>query len=333
MSQPFHVYVGDIFSSRADVLVLPCSTAGTITTAIERGLRAHRLPLPNFTLFPGEVRFVELDGEHSWKLLAFAASVVGNTSDDRVIRSIGVRLGEFASHQAKYNEYRTFAVPLFGTGAGGLNPGAAAEALFAGFQMAALPDASLRLHILEEADIKIVTEALALLTKNKEQLHVPPATSESGAQPKSRRAVFISYSHKDHKWLERLQVHLRPLERDDSVAVWDDTKIKPGTDWRGEIRKAINSAKVAVLLVSADFLASDFIAKNELPPLLKAAEEEGAVILPVIVRPCRFTKTKSLSGFQAVNDPEKSIGSASSITAEKVLTKVVDAVEHALAGT
>ena len=62
-------------------------------------------------------------------------------------------------------------------------------------------------------------------------------------------------------------------------------------------------AKVAVLLVSADFLASDFIVDNELPPLLAAAELKGAVILSVIVSSCRFKQTETLSQFQVVNPP------------------------------
>ncbi|HYR10634.1 MAG TPA: toll/interleukin-1 receptor domain-containing protein, partial [Longimicrobium sp.] len=120
----------------------------------------------------------------------------------------------------------------------------------------------------------------------------------------NRIRVFISYSHADAEWLERLQKHLKPLQRE-GIEVWDDTRLKAGEQWREEIREALAKTKVAVLLISADFLASDFIVTNELPPLLKAAEEDGATILPVIISPCRFTREASLSRFQAVNDPAK----------------------------
>lgn len=112
--------------------------------------------------------------------------------------------------------------------------------------------------------------------------------------------VFISYSHKDRKWLERLQVFLKPLEREGFVERWDDTRIDPGGKWKDEIRKAVESSFAAILLISADFLASEFISTNELPPLLLAAKEKGLLILPVLVTPCGFARTKGLSEFQAV---------------------------------
>ncbi|MFO1429479.1 MAG: TIR domain-containing protein [Candidatus Competibacteraceae bacterium] len=120
-----------------------------------------------------------------------------------------------------------------------------------------------------------------------------------------RHKVFISYSHRDSQWLERLQVHLKPLERKGLVERWDDTRIAPGSNWQEEIRQALAATKVAVLLISADFLASDFIAEHELPPLLEAAERDGAVILPVIISPCLFQETPELSRFQAVNNPAR----------------------------
>lgn len=149
-------------------------------------------------------------------------------------------------------------------------------------------------------------------------------------QSYGRTKVFISYSHKDTKWLERLRVHLRPLDRERRIEVWDDTRIKPGTKWREEIREALATSKVAVLLVSADFLASDFIATDELPPLLDAAEKEGAIILPLILSPSRFMKTAGIAQFQTVNDPSKPLIGMARGGQEAVLVQVSEAIEAAL---
>lgn len=150
------------------------------------------------------------------------------------------------------------------------------------------------------------------------------------AQSHGRTKVFISYSHKDKAWLERLHVHLRPLERDGRVEHWDDTRIKAGGRWREEIAEALTTTKVAVLLVSADFLASDFIVTEELPPLLSAAKKEGAVILPVILNHSRFMSFASLSQFQAVNDPLKPLAALKKAEPEAVFVKVSEVIENCL---
>jgi len=119
------------------------------------------------------------------------------------------------------------------------------------------------------------------------------------------KKIFISYSHKDHSYLERLMVHLKPLEKQGLIDPWVDTRLLAGDKWKKEIEKALKSAKVGVLLISADFLASDFIIDNELPPMLQTAEEAGTLIIPVILKPCRFTREKTLREFQAVNAPDE----------------------------
>lgn len=141
-----------------------------------------------------------------------------------------------------------------------------------------------------------------------------------------RSKVFISYSHRDEKWLRRLQVHLKPLERQGLIECWDDTRLVAGQKWRTEIKRAIDSALVAVLLISADFLASDFVDKDELPPLLRACEQEGVVILPLILKPCRFMKTESVSQFQAVNLPTKPLIGMEEVEQELLFDKITDRI-------
>lgn len=142
-----------------------------------------------------------------------------------------------------------------------------------------------------------------------------------------RDKVFVSYSHKDKNWLERVQTHLKVLESlDISVNFWDDTQIKAGMKWRSEIIKGLSAAKVAILLVSTDFMASDFIRKDELPPLLKAAEKDGATILPVILKPCLFNWHKKLAEFQAVNNPAKPLSKLTENEQDEILVRLADRV-------
>jgi WD40 repeat protein len=145
-----------------------------------------------------------------------------------------------------------------------------------------------------------------------------------------RRGVFVSYSHADTRWLKRLQIHIEPLVRDGGIEIWDDTSLKPGSDWRAEIEKALASAKVAILLVSADFLASRFIATEELPRLLDAAKRDGTVILPLIVGPSRF-EASALARFQAINPPSEYLTKLPGWKRDEFFVKTTNAVEDALA--
>ncbi len=120
------------------------------------------------------------------------------------------------------------------------------------------------------------------------------------SSPQSRTTVFICYSHKDKKYLDALQLQLGFYERQGMIEFWDDTRTTPGVQWYSKIEQVIKSAKVAVLLISADFLNSKFIAENELPPLLASALSEGVKILPVLLRPSLFLDSP-LSEFQAID--------------------------------
>ena len=157
-----------------------------------------------------------------------------------------------------------------------------------------------------------------------------------GAGGKRRRPtvdackVFLSYSHRDLRWISRLEVHLKPIVDLGLISHWHDRLIIPGSKWRQEIEMAIRNAKIALLLVSADFLASDFITQNEIPPLLKAAEEKGTHILPIIVGPCRFKRTPSLAEFQAVNLATRPLSIMNAHDRESLFLRVADTIETIL---
>lgn len=120
----------------------------------------------------------------------------------------------------------------------------------------------------------------------------------------ARTNVFVSYSRRDktRKFLKELHAHLEYHIRKGLITSWDDTKISPGNEWKKDISHAVNTAKVAVFLVDADFLASEFIDEHELSPLLKAAENEGVIILSVVLGSCMFADTP-LRKYQTIGDP------------------------------
>jgi hypothetical protein len=168
-----------------------------------------------------------------------------------------------------------------------------------------------------EAFLAKAQEALSNPSRFQGKLRsIPPGTS-----------VFISYSRKDAEFLKRLQVHMRPLEKAQRIELWDDTKIKAGQMWRAEIDMALKRAKAAVLLISADFLASDFAADNEVPLLLKKAESEGTHIIPVILKACRFARDAGLNKFQAINDPSRPLAELPVIEQEKIYDRICQLVE------
>lgn len=142
--------------------------------------------------------------------------------------------------------------------------------------------------------------------------------------------AFISYSRADRESLDRLMVHLKPLQRAKKLDVWDDSRIEAGDNWQEEISKALDRAAIAVLLISADFLASDFIVDNELQPILRSAADKGTKILPVILKPCGFLRNTKLSRFQAVNDASEPVLRLSPVDQEEVWDQVAVAIEAKL---
>jgi len=111
----------------------------------------------------------------------------------------------------------------------------------------------------------------------------------------TKPTLFISYSHKNETEKNVLLAHLGVLRRAGLLEIWNDDQIGAGGDWLEEIRQKMAKAQVAILLITADFLNSEFILDEEVPALLERREVEGLVVFPVIAKACAWRKVKWLA--------------------------------------
>lgn len=97
--------------------------------------------------------------------------------------------------------------------------------------------------------------------------------------------VFISYAHEDEGFRVALGKHLRALEHQRLVTTWHDRKITAGASWRDEIDENLESAGIILLLISADFMNSDYCYGVEMKRALERHEKGAGLVIPVILRP------------------------------------------------
>ena len=133
------------------------------------------------------------------------------------------------------------------------------------------------------------------------------------------KRIIISYSHKDKEWKDRLLTQLNVLALEGYYDVWEDRRIKMGDDWLPEIESALNDAHVAILMVSANFLTSNFIRKTEVPKIMERRENEGLTVIPVIVKPCAWKRVPWLSTIQAFPEDGKPLTTFKKNQAEEKL--------------
>lgn len=129
--------------------------------------------------------------------------------------------------------------------------------------------------------------------------------------------VFVSYSHQDEKWKDKVCLQLGVL---DEITVWDDRHIDAGDDWLPEIEKALVDCGVALLLVSVHFLNSKFILGNEVPALLRRRLEQGIRVIPVILSPCQWRKVPWLQSIQGRPTDGKALSGMSEHDADEALS-------------
>lgn len=137
-------------------------------------------------------------------------------------------------------------------------------------------------------------------------------------------SVFISYAHEDVEWKDRLLEFLKPLTIWNDVEVWADDRIDAGAEWYEEIRAAINDSAVALMLVSRHFLGSEFIAKEEVPELLRLRRERGTWVIPVLLNPCPWKSIRWLKRLQIIPDPDTPLVIMDKTNQESFLSDLAD---------
>lgn len=101
--------------------------------------------------------------------------------------------------------------------------------------------------------------------------------------------VFLSYSHADASWRDQIEKQLRALQRQGVIEVWHDRRIEPGQDFAQLIDDHINQDEIILLLVSSDFIDSNYFYEIEMQRAMERHEAGEAVVIPVILRACNWT--------------------------------------------
>ena len=137
----------------------------------------------------------------------------------------------------------------------------------------------------------------------------PPRAIVEAPKASLRRPlrVFYSYSHKDEAHRKRLETQLSLLRRQKVITDWHDRKIVAGEEWRRAIRDELEAADIILLLVSPDFLDSDFIWAEELQVAMNRHESGSARVIPIILKPVTWQETLRLPGIQALPRDAKPI--------------------------
>src|SRR6266581_8391436 len=103
--------------------------------------------------------------------------------------------------------------------------------------------------------------------------------------------VFISYSHKDQTFREELGIHMSNLKRQNIISSWYDGNIAPGSEWEPEIMHHLTTAQIILLLISADFIHSDFCYSIEMKQAINRHNAGEARVIPILLRPTDWQDT------------------------------------------
>ncbi|MBK9222312.1 MAG: toll/interleukin-1 receptor domain-containing protein [Saprospiraceae bacterium] len=137
--------------------------------------------------------------------------------------------------------------------------------------------------------------------------------------------IFISYAHEDESIKNDLDKFLITLKRSEKINLWQDRQIHAGDEWDALIKKELVEADIILLLVSVDFIASEYIWRNELKTAMERHEKGEARVIPIIARACDWSGMP-FRKLQALPVGAKPINSA--VNKDEVLTEVAKKIRE-----
>jgi hypothetical protein len=149
--------------------------------------------------------------------------------------------------------------------------------------------------------------------------------------PVEKTQVFISYARRDNDWLVRLKRVLAPLVQNYTIDPWDDSRLRAGQDWHEEITNAMRRARVAVLLVSPNFLDSHYITREELPFMLSAAQQHDVSIVWVPVAASLYEETPLLH-IHAAHNPAQPLNTLADGEVDRCLVAIAKKIKDEMFG-
>lgn len=231
---------GDLFDGPADLIVLPCSTGGTITGFVANRLLEYTIPRPRRGMELGDVEIMPFTGgENIAQYVAFAASVLSMTSKPDAILKIGRALGRFSSEN---ESVRTISAPLLGAGAGGLRSETVVECLSEGFRDTAANGTVLTIHILHESVYDRLTRGM-----------FSRQTPTPRPPPSKPIRTFISYSgtsDRHRKWVADLGTFLRANGIDARLDQWH---LRKGMDLPQWMTNELEMAERVIIVSDARY--------------------------------------------------------------------------------
>ena len=144
------------------------------------------------------------------------------------------------------------------------------------------------------------------------------------------RRVFIGYSNQDKKWRESLQKRIEILELEGHFSNFDDNPINPVADQLPTIERRLHEADIAIIIISANFLTSNFIRTKEIPTLLRSREQQGMRLIPLILEPCAWRETLELDFMRGGGKDDVPLSSLSQAKQEKALAKLAGEIASIL---